>query len=120
MTQVQLDQALIDAACSGDASLAREWLARGASAQAVDSGGFTALMWAARYDLSEVAKEILPQSETEQRGPCGRNAMDLARAAGSGLKVAGLLDSWNLARAELVALGLAVQAPKRAARRFGI
>ena len=77
-------------------------------------------MWAARYDLSEVAKELLPQSDAEQRGPCGRSAMDLGREAGSGLKVAGLIDSWNLARAELAALGLAAQAPKRASRKFSL
>lgn len=119
-TQAWLDQALIDAACSGDAARAAELLAGGASAKAVDAGGFTALMWAARYDLADVAKELLPQSEAARRDPDGRDALELARAAAPGSKVAGLIESWNLAREELAELGLASHAPKRSARRFSL
>jgi hypothetical protein len=103
--QAKADAALIDAAISGDPAKVRSCLAAGASATAVDSGGFTALMWAARYDLPQAAQELLPASELNQRDPSGRTAAMIGRdGAGTGSRAAKLIEAYALALSELASI----------------
>ena len=106
---------MIEAASFGDALAVAELMGRGASAKGVDAEGFTALMWAARYELPEAAAVLIPESDLDQREPGGRRAVELARPGGA---VAGLIAAWLLARAEVEQLGWCVGSAKTASRRF--
>lgn len=103
--QSKADAALIDAAIGGDPAKVRSCLAEGASAKAVDSGGYTALMWAARYDLPQAAQELLPASDLDQRDPSGRTAAQIGReGAGAGSRASKLIDAYALALSELASI----------------
>lgn len=116
----RLNAGLIAAAISGDAKKVKLWLSKGASGMGADSGGFTALMWAARYGLLDAALVLIPVSDMEQRDGQGRRALEIAME-GSGEKsaVAGAIESWILARDEVFALSeQSHMATKRPARNF--
>jgi ankyrin repeat protein len=95
---------LIQAAILGDAGLCSRLVARGADAKAADEGGFTALMWAARYGHAAAAQALLGASDLSALDERGLNALDIAKGSGS-IQVARLIESYALALAELACLG---------------
>ena len=109
---------LIDAAIVGDHGRCAQLLAQGADAKAADEGGFTALMWAARYGQERAAQELLGASDLGARDELGRTALEIAQGA-SEAKVAALIQAYELAAGELAALGAqAGVAPKRTGKPF--
>jgi hypothetical protein len=104
--QEKINNELIDAAIAGNKLALKKALSLGASPKAVDSGGFTALMWAARYDLEGCAKILLPMSELNQSDPAGRTALQIAKdGAGPESVCAKLIEAYVLAMGELGSIG---------------
>lgn len=97
---------LIDAAICGDQSAISKALAGGSNPLGTDAGGFTALMWAARYDLGGCAQMLLPVSNLNQFDPAGRSALRIAQdGAGPDSVCAKLIGAYALAMGELAAIG---------------
>lgn len=104
--QEKRNNELIDAAICGDESAIAKALSVGASPLAIDAGGFTALMWAARYDLGGCAQMLLPVSDLKQADPSGRAALEIAKdGAGPDSVCAKLIEAYELAMDELAAIG---------------
>lgn len=94
----------------------------GASATATDKGGYTALMWAARYDLPAAAQELMPWSDLAQRDPSGRTALHIAlEGAGASSRAAGMIEAYALACSEIAELSNAASmASKTKPKRYGL
>jgi hypothetical protein len=104
-SQQRQDALLIQAAINGDVAGIKNALGQGASATATDEGGFTALMWAARYDLPQAAQELMGVSDLGQKDKQGRTAMDIAHdGAGPDSRAAMALQAYRLAQSELAEL----------------
>ena len=79
------EQRLVQAAASGQLTALREALAAGASPDAVDADGRTALMRAATGGHEALARALVAAGAVAQtRDREGRSAADHARAAGHG------------------------------------
>lgn len=113
-SQAAMDAQLIDAAIADDIGKVRSLIARGACAKAADPAGFTALMWAARYDLPRVVEALLLHSDLEQRSADGRDALEIAKGgAGPASLSAIYLDTHRRAQVELAALAAQVQESRK-------
>ena len=95
---------LIQAAILDDAGLCSRLIAQGANAKRPDEGGFTALMWAARYGHAASAQALLRASDLGALDERGLTALAIAKNSGSS-QVARLIESYALALSELACLG---------------
>lgn len=114
---------LIEAAIRGDEAEVRRLLAAGASAKEFDESGYTALMWAARYDLAPMVQLLLPHSDVGARAAGGGpTALEVAkRGAGPKTLSAAFIEAYELALAELAAMRAeSGWAPKRVGGQFRI
>lgn len=114
------DKELIEAAIKGHEDRIGQLLGQGASAVSCDDNGFTALMWAARYDLDSCVMRLLPASDLKQKERLGRSALDIAmEGAGPESRSAKIIEAYGLALQELEKLGSEIHgAAKKEARKF--
>ena len=115
-----IDDLLINATISGNIEEMRKYIGEGASGKAVDEGGFTALMWAARYDLEKAVSLLLPESDLTQVEKQGRTALDIAKEGAGEKSISALyIESYLLALAEVKSLTeIACVAPKSIHKKF--
>lgn len=99
LSQNDLDNRLLDAASLGRWEAVSRWMSLGASANARDTAGFTALMAAAFAGSKPCVELLLPMSRLGERDFSGNSPAQLA-VKGSHASVADAILSFEAARRE--------------------